>query len=98
MIRALLWDNDGVLVNTESLYRQATQQVLASGGVALTDEQYVDLFLVEGRGAWHLAADHGCSPTEIAEMRTRRDTLYGQRLMEEPLLIDGVTTVLDALY
>src|ERR1700722_9387095 len=98
MIRALLWDNDGVLVNTETLYCQATRQVLASAGVTLTDEQYVDLFLVAGRGAWHLAADHGCSPTEIAELRVRRDTLYGQQLMDGPLLIDGVTTVLEAFH
>jgi HAD superfamily hydrolase (TIGR01509 family) len=98
MILALLWDNDGVLVDTEALYCLATRQVLASAGVALTDEQYVDLFLVEGRGAWHLAADRGCSPAEIAEMRTRRDALYKQRLAGEPLLIDGVTTVLEALH
>ena len=29
MIRAIFWDNDGVLVDTEHLYFQATRQVLA---------------------------------------------------------------------
>jgi HAD superfamily hydrolase (TIGR01509 family) len=98
LIRALLWDNDGVLVSTEPLYCRATRQVLASAGVSLTDEQYFNLFLVEGRGAWHLAADAGCSAGDIAELRSRRDALYGQLLVEEPLLIDGVTNVLDALH
>src|SRR5690349_14393675 len=32
---ALLWDNDGVLVDTEGLYFQATREVLASVGVEL---------------------------------------------------------------
>ena len=51
MIRAIFWDNDGVLVDTEGLYLQATRHTLASVGVSLSDAQYMELFLVQGRGA-----------------------------------------------
>src|SRR5262245_50502101 len=42
MIKAIFWDNDGVLVDTENLYFLATEQVLATVGIPLTKEQYID--------------------------------------------------------
>jgi HAD superfamily hydrolase (TIGR01509 family) len=98
MIKALLWDNDGVLVDTERLYFLATRQVLAGIGIALTREQYIRLFLVQGKGAWHLAAEKGCSPDTIAQLRQARNDLYSTLLRSEPLVIEGVRQVLDVLY
>jgi beta-phosphoglucomutase-like phosphatase (HAD superfamily) len=37
MLKAILWDNDGVLVDTEPLYFRATAQVLEKVGVKLTE-------------------------------------------------------------
>lgn len=48
MIRAIFWDNDGVLVDTEGLYFLTTQKILARVGVQLTREQYIRLLLTEG--------------------------------------------------
>jgi len=98
MIKAIFWDNDGVLVDTERLYFLATQQVLATVGIPLTKAQYIALFLVQGTGAWHLAADKGVSPRAIEQLRYERNTLYRTLLCQEPLLIDGVQGVLDALH
>ena len=97
MIKAIFWDNDGVLVDTEHLYFLATQHVLATVGIPLTQEQYIDLFLVQGKGAWHVAADQGVSPSAIAQLRHARNTLYSTCLSQEPLLMAGVRDVLDAL-
>jgi HAD superfamily hydrolase (TIGR01509 family) len=97
MIKAIFWDNDGVLVDTERLYFRATQHVLATVGIPLTTAQYIDLFLVQGTGAWHLAADKGLSPSAIAQLRHERNTLYRTFLYQEPLIIAGVRQVLDAL-
>ena len=98
MIKAILWDNDGVLVDTERLYFLATQHVLATVGIPLTKAQYVELFLVQGKGAWHLAVQKGISPCVVERLRQERNTLYSTWLCQEPLLIDGVQGVLDALY
>src|SRR5438477_6566993 len=73
MFKAILWDNDGVLVETEHLYFQATQQVLGSVGIELSQEQYIELFLVQGRGAWHLAEEHGVAPSDIDRLRQERN-------------------------
>ena len=51
MIKAIFWDNDGVLVDTERLYFLATQQTLATVGVPLTKEQYIELFLLAVKGS-----------------------------------------------
>jgi HAD superfamily hydrolase (TIGR01509 family) len=98
MIKAIFWDNDGVLVDTERLYFRATQHVLATVGIPLTTVQYIDLFLVQGLGAWHLAADKGLSPSAIEQLRHERNTLYSTLLCQEPLIIAGVREVLNALH
>src|SRR5215470_3566057 len=98
MIKAIFWDNDGVLVDTERLYFLATQQVLATVDIALTEQQYIELFLVQGKGAWHLAADRGVSPSDIAQLRQTRNSLYSTFLRREPLINNGVREVLDALH
>ena len=98
MIKAIFWDNDGILVDTERLYFRATQHVLTTVGIRLTKEQYVELFLVQGKGAWQLAADKGVSPSTIERLRHERNALYSRLLCQEPLVVDGVQGVLDALH
>ena len=97
MIKAILWDNDGILVDTERLYFLATRQVLAAIGINLTQEIYVEFFLNQGKGAWHLAEERGIAPEEIARLRNERDARYSRLLCEEALVIDGVETTLNAL-
>ncbi len=96
-IRAIFWDNDGVLVDTEELYFQATREVLASAGVTLTTAMFVELFMVQGRGAWHLLEATGASPATVAQMRDRRNARYEELLTQQPIIIDGVHEVLEEL-
>jgi HAD superfamily hydrolase (TIGR01509 family) len=98
MIKAILWDNDGVLVDTEHLYFEATRRVLGSAGIALSQEQYVELFLLQGKGAWHLAHERGFLPTEVENLRDERNRLYARLLIEGARPISGITTLLDALH
>lgn len=98
MIKAILWDNDGVLVDTEHLYFRATREVLLSVGFELTEEHFLELFLVEARGAWHLLREKGYSPEEIEKLRQMRNELYSDYLTKEKLLIEGVEEVLNELH
>jgi HAD superfamily hydrolase (TIGR01509 family) len=97
-VKAIFWDNDGVLVDTEQLYFRVTQQVLASVDVPLTEDQYVELFLVQGRGSWHLAEERGIPADEIDRLRDRRNAIYAERLRRTPLVLAGVQSVLDELH
>jgi HAD superfamily hydrolase (TIGR01509 family) len=98
MVKAILWDNDGVLVDTERLYFAASRQILATIGITLTREMYTDLFLIRGKGAWHLAEEKGLSRHELDRLRDERNALYGKMLLQERVIIEGAREVLDALY
>lgn len=95
--RALLWDNDGVLVDTERWYFQATREVLAKVGIELTEALFFTLFLARSGGAWHLAAERGLSEMEIADLRRERNERYQRFLAEKPLPIPGVEETLRRL-
>jgi HAD superfamily hydrolase (TIGR01509 family) len=94
---ALLWDNDGVLVDTEGLYFQATREVLATVGVELDEALYLQLFLREGRGAFHLARERGLDDGQIDALRSARDARYVQLLATGSLLLAGVEQAVSAL-
>lgn len=98
VFKAILWDNDGVLVDTEHLYCDATRQVLATVGVYLSDDQYRDMFLMQNYGAWHLVAARGHSESEIAQLRAQRDAVYSKLLHGRNHTIAGVEEVLQSLH
>lgn len=97
MIKALFWDNDGVLVDTERLYFQATREVLGAAGIDLTPALYLEWFLVQGCGAWHLAEERGVPPEAVDAMRRARNERYNELLRREDLAIPGVREVLETL-
>lgn len=96
-IRAVFWDNDGVLVDTEPLYYQATRDTMATVGIELTEEQYYQFFLVENCGAFHLARDKGLSESVIDELRDARNAKYNDLLKTSPVAIAGVEQVLQRM-
>jgi HAD superfamily hydrolase (TIGR01509 family) len=98
MIKAILWDNDGVLVDTEGLYFQATREILTRVDVDLTKKLYAEYLLKQGKGAWHLAAERGAPPDEIDRMRDERDARYEQLLRQGNTVIDGVQKTLANLH
>jgi HAD superfamily hydrolase (TIGR01509 family) len=93
----ILWDNDGVLVDTVGLYFRASQAVLARVGVQLTSEQYIDISLRRGESTLKLAAEQGIPVETIASLRAERDQFYAEFLQTEPCLIAGVEDALRAL-
>src|SRR5215471_17125357 len=92
--RAILWDNDGVLVDTERWYFQATRDILAEVGVDLTEALYFEHFLANANGTWHLATARGLSETEIAGLQQKRNERYQYALEHQPLAIPGVRETL----
>jgi HAD superfamily hydrolase (TIGR01509 family) len=91
--RYLLWDHDGVLVDTERLYFEATREVLGGIGVELGQDTYLE-YMADGRSCWDLARSRGVSEERVAEHRARRDSLYQESLRTKPIEIPGVREVL----
>jgi HAD superfamily hydrolase (TIGR01509 family) len=95
--RAIFFDNDGVLVDTENLYFRATAEVLADHGVELTASAFHRLFLVESRGAWHLLDETGLPHEDVEVLRARRNARYEELLQDRDLVVPGVREALARL-
>ena len=98
MIKAIFWDNDGILVDTEKLYFKANQVVFSELGINLTKELYVENFLKRSKGTWHLLREKGYSDDEISELREKRNGIYSDLLLTDLEVIDGVDEALQKIY
>ena len=90
MIKAVFWDNDGVLVDTEILYFRATRDILSRVGVDLTVVAFIDISLRQGRSVFDLAERAGLSPEGVEKLRDDRNRLYGEMLECGIRIMDGV--------
>lgn len=97
MIKGILWDNDGVLVDTERLFYAANRQLFRQHNIELSEAQFFDWFLVDNCGAWHLLAARGVSAAQIAVHRDERNRIYSSLLAAEAdLAIPSVERILAA--
>lgn len=97
-LQAILWDNDGILVDTEPLYFRANREELAARGVELTREIYQDLSLRQGRGCVELLRDRGAGEDEVEAMRQARNRRYESFLAEGVEVMSGAEDCLRALH
>jgi HAD superfamily hydrolase (TIGR01509 family) len=94
----VLFDNDGVLVDTEPLFLQASRDLLATIGIELELADYRELSLRQGRSAFELARDRGLSDPEIEDLRRRRNLRYSELIEEGVRVLAGVSSTLERLH
>lgn len=93
--QAILFDNDGVLVDTESLFFRATQEALAKVGAELTRELYVEYILRRGESVFFLAVERGGDEPELRAWRNER---YAELIRGGVTVLHGVRKTLAALH
>lgn len=96
MKKYVLFDHDGVLVDTEPWYYKAAERALADVGFRLDRDQYLR-DMGEGLGTWAQARAAGLDEQVISEQRRRRDAYYQEYLRSEDIEIDGVVETLAEL-
>lgn len=97
MLKAVFWDNDGVLVDTEELYFEATRAVLEQAGFSLTVAEYTDVGLGQGRSVFEKAREV-LGDEEVERLRNARNVRYAERLALGITALDGIESVLAALH
>ena len=97
MLRAIIFDFNGVIVDDEPLHLELFRRVLAEEGVALSDEDYHDKYLgYDDRGCFVAAlADAGrgqlaADTAFINELIARKAAYYRRAIDERYLLFPGV--------
>jgi HAD superfamily hydrolase (TIGR01509 family) len=97
MLKAVFWDNDGVLVDTEELYFDATRSVLEQVGYALSVEEYTDVGLGQGRSVFE-AVRAALGDAEVERLRGIRNVRYAERLALGIAALDGIEPLLASLH
>lgn len=92
----ILFDHDGVLVDTEPLYYWATRVCLAQLGVDLALPEYLER-MTTGASSWDLARRQGARESDIEYWHARRNVLYQDLLASESIDIEGVEEALARL-
>ena len=93
MKKYILFDHDGVLVDTEFWYYKAGERALAEIGLTLDKDQYLrDMNL--GLGTWAQVRAAGVDEEAISRQREVRDDYYQEYLRTESIEIDGVVEAL----
>jgi HAD superfamily hydrolase (TIGR01509 family) len=92
----ILFDHDGVLVDTECWYYQAGERALADIGLMLDKNQYLR-DMNQGLGTWVQARAAGIDEQTISRQREVRNDYYQEYLRTEAIEIEGVVETLAEL-
>jgi len=92
----ILFDHDGVLVDTEFWFFKAGQRALADIGFTLDRDQYLR-DMTHGNATWVRAIAAGVDEQTISSLRKVRNAYYQEYLRTEDIEIDGVLETLDVL-
>lgn len=92
----ILWDNDGVLVDTEKWYFMANRRALAELSVELDLDEYMAV-MQSGKSAFDLALASGISEGEVFSARKNRNHYYQEFLARENIVVPNVEPVLQEL-
>jgi HAD superfamily hydrolase (TIGR01509 family) len=87
----IFWDNDGVLVDTEGLYFQASREALEQIDFTLSAEQFAAISLASGRSVFELATD---DQQVMDGLRRWRNERYSALLGGQDLVLPGVRETL----
>lgn len=93
---AVVFDLDGVIVDSEPLQYASYAEVLARFGVRITPEEYGREWIGTGRGPEYAVRTYGLtvSPDELRALKTE---IYRRRLSDEVALMPGAIEALDRL-
>lgn len=92
----ILFDNDGVLVETENWYYEANKKALKKLGLDL-DFDFYQSIMIKGGSAFELAEINQIENDVIEKYRKIRDEYYQEFLLTKDLAIPNVKKVLNNL-
>ncbi len=102
MLRAVIFDFDGVLVNSESLHFSTLKEALDGAGAALTEHVYQERYLaLDDKGAFSaFFADQGVriDQEQLQGYLQKKAALFKERIRRgEVMIYPGVREVIDTL-
>lgn len=97
MFQAILFDSDGVLIDSERLFFEATRDAFESAGSFISRGQWATWYLSEGKRSREIAGLVGIPSSRLDEIIARRDKLFWDQIDRGAPLLPGVAETLDHL-
>jgi beta-phosphoglucomutase len=101
MLRALIFDFNGIIIDDEPIHFELFQQVLAEEGISLTQSDYYARYLgYDDRGAFTAAYRADGRPLDgrqLAQLVARKAVYYQNAIRNKVTIFPGVRTLLGAL-
>lgn len=82
--KAVLWDNDGVLVDSERRFFEVSRSAFTRLGLALTEAIWVDQYLGKGMHSHEIALQMGADKNRIDAVMQERNRTYREVLQQAP--------------
>ncbi len=92
----ILFDNDGVLVDTEYWYFMSNKRALSELGISLDRESYLEM-MSKGASCWKEAINLGFDKAAVSRQKEIRNHYYQEYLKSENIEIARVVNVLTKL-
>jgi HAD superfamily hydrolase (TIGR01509 family) len=97
MLRALIFDFNGIIVDDEPIHFELFQRVLAEEGIELTETDYYARYLgFDDRGAFTASyREHGCllGEEQLARLIARKAAYYQDAIRNNVTIFPGVKTL-----
>ncbi|MBN2330308.1 MAG: HAD family phosphatase [Candidatus Aenigmarchaeota archaeon] len=95
MFKGTLLDIDGILVDSEQLYRRAVNETFAHYKVPeMSVDEYVRRYMIEGTNSPGVIADYGLD-VSLEEVRERKAKIVERMIQQELKMIDGAAELLE---
>ncbi len=93
---AIVFDLDGVLIDSEGLQFQAYARVLRDFGVTITIGEYARHWIAAGQGPEYAVRAYGLA-VDAQQLRALKDPIYHDLLRAAPALMPGARAALERL-
>ncbi|MCE1272997.1 MAG: HAD family phosphatase, partial [Chlorobiales bacterium] len=90
MIKAVLWDNDGLLLDSEALFFDMTRSFFAEVGLHLDEEYWGIEYLGNAKHSWQIATELGMSAELVGPLLDRRNAAFVERIRQSVPLMPKV--------
>lgn len=97
MLRAIFFDSDGLLVDTEQMFFEETQAEFATLGITLSAEQWARWFLGEGKRSREIAQLLGAPEACLDQFIASRNARFERRVDLGVPIFPGVPETLERL-
>src|SRR5215831_3830177 len=100
MIRALIFDFNGVLADDDPIHMEAFRRVAKENGLAFTDEEYLEKYLpLSDRDCFKMLfseSGRALTPTLLHDLISLKGFYYFQMIAEKPVLFENSASAVRA--